>query len=216
LGGDGDGTILGVFPEAKYSSTAYLLDVGSKVLACTDGIVEARSSTGEFYGSERLEAFLLTQTGRSSRQTVEALVAQTDAFFGTTVPNDDRTLLVFDLPAVLPPGSLLQNAKKAFLQRDFQTSWDLLTKVFDTEGKTADTCCLGGQALAFLNRPAEACDLLEEAVRFSSRYHKAWYYLGLVRHNQGDRAGARTAWIRVRELAPDYKDIQALLSKGER
>jgi len=216
LGGDGEGTILGVFPEAKYSSTVYHLEVGSKVLACTDGIVEARSSSGEFYGPERLEAFLLTQTGKTSQQTVEALVAQTDAFFGTTVPNDDRTLLVFDLPAIVPPGALVQEAKKAFLAKDFQQCWDLLTRVFETEGKTADTCCLAGQALAFLDRPGEACDLLEEAVRFGSRHHKAWYYLGLVRHNLGDRAGARTAWIRVRELAPDYKDIQALLAKGER
>lgn len=216
LGGDGDGTILGVFPEAKYSSTTYQLAVGSKVLACTDGIVEARSSSGEFYGSERLEAFLLTQGGRTSQQTVEALVAETDVFFGTTVPNDDRTLLVFDLPEVLAPGALLQSAKKAFLAKDFQTCWNLMTRVFEAEGKTADTCCLAGQALAFLDRSAEAADLLEEAVRISSRHHKAWYYLGLVRHNQGDRAGARTAWIRVRELAPDYKDIQALLAKGER
>lgn len=214
LGGDGEGTILGVFPEARYSSTSYQLEVGSKVLACTDGIVEARSSTGEFYGSERLEAFLLTQTGRSARHTVEALVAETDAFFGDTAPNDDRTLLVFNLPAT--SAGALQKAKRAFLDKDFQTSYDLLLQVFQTEGKTAENCCLAGQALAFLDRPAEACELLEEAVRMKSRYHKAWYYLGLVRHNQGDRAGARTAWIRVRELAPDYKDIRALLAKGER
>jgi len=216
LGGDGEGTILGVFPEAKYSSTSYQLDVGSKVLACTDGIVEARCASGEFFGPERLEAFLLTQSGKSSRQTVEELVAATDAFFGTAVPNDDRTLWVFDLPQTSSPAATLQRAKRAFLEKDFQTCYDQLTRVFDTEGKNAETCCLAGQALAFLNRPAEACDLLEEAARFNSRFHKAWYYLGLVRHNQGDRAGARTAWIRVRELAPDYKDIQALLAKGER
>lgn len=216
LGGDGDGTILGVFPEARYSSTSYTLEVGSKVLACTDGIVEARAASGEFFGNERLEAFLLTQAGKSARQTVESLVAETDAFFGTTVPNDDRTLLVFDLPETSTPAATLQQAKRAFLDKDFQTCYDLLTRVFDTQGKTADTCCLAGQALAFLDRPAEACDLLEESVRMNARFPKAWYYLGLVRHNQGDRAGARTAWIRVRELSPDYKDIQALLAKGER
>jgi hypothetical protein len=48
------------------------------------------------------------------------------------------------------------------------------------------------------------------------RLVKGWYYLGLVRHNEGDRAGARTAWIRVRELDSQYKDIQTLLAKSER
>lgn len=214
LGGDGEGTILGVFPEARYTSTAYTLAEGSKVLACTDGIVEARAATGEFFGSDRLEAFLLAQRDRTARQTVEDLVAATDAFFGATAPNDDRTLWVFDLPASAGE-SLLQQAKKAFVQKDFQSCYDLLTQVFQG-GKTSETCCLAGQALAYLDRPKEACELLEEAVRFNGRFHKAWYYLGLVRHNQGDRAGARTAWIRVRELAPDYKDIKALLAKGER
>lgn len=216
LGGQGEGTILGVFPEAKFSSTAYRLDEGSKVLACTDGIVEARAPGGEFYGAGRLESFLLSQTGKSARQTVEALVAETDAFFGAGTPNDDRTLWVLDLPAAQSPDETLLAAKKAFAGRDFLACYDHLTRVFATGGRNAETCLLAGQALAFLNRGPEACDFLEEAVRSAPRLVKAWYYLGLVRHNEGDRAGARTAWIRVREIDPAYKDIQTLLGKGER
>jgi serine phosphatase RsbU (regulator of sigma subunit) len=216
LGGEGEGTILGVFPEARYSSTSYRLDEGSKVLACTDGIAEARAASGEFFGAERLEAFLLTQTGKTARQTVEGLVAQTDAFFGTVAPNDDRTLWVLDLPAVRSPATLLREAKQAFLDKNFQEAFDGLNRYFETAGKTAETCCLAGQALAFLNRPQDACELLEEAVRMDRRLVKGWYYLGLVRHNEGDRAGARTAWIRVRELDSQYKDIQTLLAKSER
>lgn len=216
LGGEGEGTILGVFPEARFTSTSYILDVGSKVLACTDGIVEARAGSGEFYGAERLEAFLLRQAHTTAQETVEALVAETDAFFGTTVPNDDRTLLVFRLPEETRSEDLLIQAKQALVSKDFPGCLDLIDRLSAAGLRNAETCYLAGQALAFLDRPQEACDSLEEAVRLDTRFHRAWYYLGLVRHNQGDRAGARTAWIRVRELAPTYKDIQSLLSKSDR
>ena len=216
LGGEGEGTILGVFPDARFTSTSYRLKAGAKVLAFTDGITEARAPSGEFFGAPRLEAFLANQMGTSARQTVEALVAVTDRFFDTSVPNDDRTLWVFDLP--LPPGpdNLLLQAKRAFAGRDFQSSLDLVNRLSSSGERNAETCYLAGQSLVCLGRASEAGEYLEEAVRFNPRFTKAWYYLGLVRHNEGDRAGAKTAWIRVRELDAHYKDIQSLLAKGDR
>lgn len=212
LGVEGEGTILGVFPEATYSSSAYSLPVGARVLVCTDGIPEARSSSGEFYGVHRIEALVRRLAGASARQTVEALVAETDAFYAGAAPNDDRTLWAFDLTEVLTPAQAQVRAKRAFADRQFEACLGYLTPILSAGDRGSEPCCLAGQALAHLGRSAEACDHFEEAVRADSRAIKAWYYLGLVRHNLGDSAGARHAWVRVRELDPHYKDIQTLLA----
>ena len=213
LGGNGEGTILGVFPEAKFESEVFRLAPVAKILAITDGIVEARAEGGEFFGSERLEAFLLTQSGQTSRHTVEALVEETDRFFDGKAPNDDRTLLVFDVFGSENTVDWLHRAKESLVQKHPQQALDAVERFWENADRDAESCFLAGQSLAFLNRSEEASEMLEEAVHFDSRHYRAWYYLGLVRHNGGDRAGARTSWIRVREIKPDYKDLSTLLGK---
>jgi hypothetical protein len=216
LGGGGEGTILGVFPEAVYTSRTYFLAPGARVLAYTDGITEARSPSGEFFGTGRLESFLASQGNTPAQNLVEALVEVTNRFFDTAVPNDDRTLWAFSLPGgeIPPPKDSLLLAKKAFAAKDFPAAHGLLGQVLEAGDRSVEVCYLAGQTLVNLGKGDQAAEFFEEAVRTDPRFTKAWYYLGLVRHNLGDRAGARTAWVRVRELDENYKDIKKLLSVG--
>ena len=89
-----------MFPEAAYSAVSCVLEADSTVLLSTDGITEARSDSGEFFGAQRLEAFLRTQSSTSSRETVDSLISTVNSFYGTSLPNDDRTVVVFRVPSV--------------------------------------------------------------------------------------------------------------------
>jgi serine phosphatase RsbU (regulator of sigma subunit) len=50
------GLVLGITAEASYEETVLHLEDGARITLLTDGVVEARSRTGELYGFERTEA----------------------------------------------------------------------------------------------------------------------------------------------------------------
>ena len=78
-----DALPLGLDPNATYEETAFCLAVGDRLTFYTDGLLEARNSTGEIFGFERLHALIATMP--DARQATEAAVA-----FGQ---DDDITVL---------------------------------------------------------------------------------------------------------------------------
>ena len=74
---------LGLISSAEYSEIQIRLDPGDQLSLYTDGLVEARSSTGEIYGFERLHALFASRP--SAQQATQAAVA-----FGQ---EDDITVL---------------------------------------------------------------------------------------------------------------------------
>lgn len=59
---------------------------------------------------------------------------------------------------------------------------------------------LVGRAHYEVGDSERAFPLVEEAVKRNGRNAEAWYYLGLIRDEQGDTAGATRAFLRSREL----------------
>lgn len=64
-------------------------------VACTDGVIEAMDSTGQMFGSARLER-LLTSAERGD-DLLSELDAALDTFTGSTSAGDDRTLYILPL-----------------------------------------------------------------------------------------------------------------------
>ena len=81
---------LGLDPEAMYEETAFRLSVGDRLTFYTDGLLEARNSTGELFGFERLHALIATMP--DAKQATEAAVD-----FGQ---DDDITVLTLTRLAV--------------------------------------------------------------------------------------------------------------------
>ena len=50
--GDATGTLVGIFPDTQFEQGSAQLAAGELLLLYTDGVTEARSPTGEFYGEE--------------------------------------------------------------------------------------------------------------------------------------------------------------------
>ncbi len=90
----GAGAALGIDAAALFEDcTREAVTGGTIVLVCTDGIFEARSPGGEFFGRSRVQALMRRHAGRPSRDLVEAVTAAVAAFRGRDAAEDDLTLV---------------------------------------------------------------------------------------------------------------------------
>jgi serine phosphatase RsbU (regulator of sigma subunit) len=86
------GTLLGVFDKPRLETESVQLTAGKTLVFYTDGVTEARSSSGEFFGEDRL-ADLVAQRARSATELADRLVDAVNAFDGGA-HRDDFAVLV--------------------------------------------------------------------------------------------------------------------------
>jgi serine phosphatase RsbU (regulator of sigma subunit) len=88
------GMVLGLFPEAKYTSGTIQLKPGDHMVLFTDGAIEARNIVGEEFGEERL-CELLRQHARSPASKILDRLKESIASFSANAPqHDDITMMV--------------------------------------------------------------------------------------------------------------------------
>ncbi len=86
------GPALGLMPDASFGAGEETLEAGHSLFAFTDGLVEARSPTGEVFGSERLQDALRAHSSSAS-SLVRGVIETLNAFTRQAEPHDDLTLL---------------------------------------------------------------------------------------------------------------------------
>lgn len=86
------GPALGLLPEAAFRPAEATLEPGAGLIAFTDGLVEARSLSGEVFGAGRLRDALRAH-GPSAPALVRGVLEALRAFTGPAEPHDDVTLL---------------------------------------------------------------------------------------------------------------------------
>ncbi len=94
-----NGLMLGMFPEAAYSSVEIRIGPGDRCLLYTDGIFEAKNAAQEEFGKSRCKEFLETQRDIPAARFVKTLLDKVARFSGYDsfrVQEDDITLLVLD------------------------------------------------------------------------------------------------------------------------
>jgi serine phosphatase RsbU (regulator of sigma subunit) len=87
------GRLIGMVDDIEATSTDLVIEPGDAFVGHTDGVTEARSPEGSFYGEDRFKALLSTLAGRSARAIVDAITADVAGFRGDAEPSDDLTLL---------------------------------------------------------------------------------------------------------------------------
>jgi sigma-B regulation protein RsbU (phosphoserine phosphatase) len=87
------GIILGVRPDAVYSSGQLFLAPGEGIYVFTDGVTEANNSAEDMFGETRLEAVLRACGGSRSAEIVKSVAAAVRGFVGDALPFDDITML---------------------------------------------------------------------------------------------------------------------------
>jgi sigma-B regulation protein RsbU (phosphoserine phosphatase) len=94
-----NGLMLGMYPEAIYSSVEIGVGPGDRCLLYTDGILEARNAAGEEFGKSRCKEFVGTQRDIPAALFANAILENIASFSGhnsARAQEDDITLLVLD------------------------------------------------------------------------------------------------------------------------
>jgi serine phosphatase RsbU (regulator of sigma subunit) len=100
------GRMIGMVDEIGVGTDELTIRPGDVLVAHTDGVTEARSPDGSFYGEERYTALLRSLAGRSASEIVGAVTADVETYRDGAEASDDLTLLVIrrlpESPGLLP------------------------------------------------------------------------------------------------------------------
>jgi len=91
--GDVTGPILGILDQVRYEESEERIGAGERLVLYTDGVTEARSPEGGFFGHSRLMRFLLKNSRNSAENLCNLLLRSVDEFQAGR-RQDDATLLV--------------------------------------------------------------------------------------------------------------------------
>lgn len=89
----GAGQVLGIFPRPTVETLTVTIPPGHTLLLYTDGVNEARSPDGSFFGLEGLAALAPSLSGLSAQESCEKLLKGLDRFRGTAPQADDITVI---------------------------------------------------------------------------------------------------------------------------
>ena len=84
---------LGALPQGEYSTLSVELEPGELVLAYSDGVTDARSPEGEFFGEERLLDVVASAAGSGPEELVAEVLGAVKGFIRGGLLYDDLTLL---------------------------------------------------------------------------------------------------------------------------
>ncbi|HEX6710857.1 MAG TPA: PAS domain S-box protein [Rubrobacter sp.] len=87
------GKVLGVFADAELSDTSLRLMAGEALVLYTDGVTEARSPDGDFFGDDRLHHLLSSSSGCDA-ETIARRIKRVVLAFQEGYPRDDLAVLV--------------------------------------------------------------------------------------------------------------------------
>jgi serine phosphatase RsbU (regulator of sigma subunit) len=88
------GPPLGAFEEGTWSQKVVKLAPGDVLVLYTDGVTEAETENGDFFGDDRLLASVRPRLGEPARTILETVLADVTAFSCCEHPTDDIALVV--------------------------------------------------------------------------------------------------------------------------
>lgn len=88
------GPVLGLLPHAHYSAGIVNINNGDKLVAYSDGIIEAFNKHEEEFGEARIAETMARGSDEEPETLCERIVKQVTAFASTETPRDDRTLII--------------------------------------------------------------------------------------------------------------------------
>jgi sigma-B regulation protein RsbU (phosphoserine phosphatase) len=101
---EGGGLPLGVEHATVYKEYSYgPLRPGQVLMVGTDGIWEAMSKGGEFYGKDRLRAAIASSAGQPAAAIIDRINLSLKEFLGDIAAKDDVTMLVVKIPPTASP-----------------------------------------------------------------------------------------------------------------
>jgi serine phosphatase RsbU (regulator of sigma subunit) len=96
----GDGMLLGLFDPVRLEEVCLELQAGDVLFLYTDGVVDAQSPDGRFFGKDRLQQAVSAAGDRSAPELCDLVLQRVDQFQAGAEQYDDTALLVARVGAV--------------------------------------------------------------------------------------------------------------------
>lgn len=93
------GPLLGAVEDTEFQSGELMLEPGDTLVACSDGVLECRDTSGEEFGLDRLMAALREAEGQSAQATLMMLLGAVQDFANGNPLDDDLSLTVIQRDA---------------------------------------------------------------------------------------------------------------------
>jgi sigma-B regulation protein RsbU (phosphoserine phosphatase) len=91
---ESSGLPFGIIPEASFSASSIVLQLGDTLVLFTDGVVEAFNSAGEEFSDSRWISVIRALPRLSAPEALRQLMKSVEDFVGSTRQSDDITCLV--------------------------------------------------------------------------------------------------------------------------
>ena len=91
---DADGIMIGAWEEAEFEEKSISIEKDSWLLLYTDGLTEARSPSGEFFGLERIREIAVAHDSNSAQRLVNRLYSRIRKFTRERISDDFSLLAV--------------------------------------------------------------------------------------------------------------------------
>jgi phosphoserine phosphatase RsbU/P len=88
------GGVLGLTPEQNYAAENINIRKGDVLVCYSDGITEATTMAGDFYGEDRLAKLIYTHKDRTPKDIAQIIIDDVISFSVNGKYNDDKTIVV--------------------------------------------------------------------------------------------------------------------------
>ncbi len=224
IGNLSGGVIVGCLPPevTSFVSATNQLEEGDTLLYYTDGIYEARAGDddNEFYGEDRLSAFLSKHHQAHPREIVDNLIKDVDAYFKGFPPNDDRSLIAVRVKKKAVGEAreiqeLFNRGQEFYDTGRYEDAREAFSRIVKTLPGSLRAHFFLGLVHGKMRTYDEAEKSFLQVVEINPDYHKARYYLGAVYYNQRKYEEAQRVWhdLRGRVGIGAYRHLNKFLEK---
>nr|WP_232369185.1 SpoIIE family protein phosphatase [Leptospira abararensis] len=200
---EGDGTFLGMFPDAgdTFRDLQIQLEPGDKLFLYTDGLTEAENDKGIAFGEHRLIQIIETTFEKSIQETVETILTIHKEFTMGTDPMDDITLLGLQLSPRLPEFNLIKaKGDEAYRKKEFNEAVVFYEQAHQILPRELDTQLSYGKALAYSQNFEKAIHLLESYNKFKTNHFKSHSVLGYCYYQMEMFEKAEVEWKKAHSI----------------
>jgi serine phosphatase RsbU (regulator of sigma subunit)/anti-sigma regulatory factor (Ser/Thr protein kinase) len=147
------GMLVGILPDVDYEERGLDLNLGDTLVLYTDGIAEARSPQGEFFGEQRLHDLIVAGAPGRARHIADSIMLDVCRHTQRDL-TDDATLLVLKLVSgqgsgrmttvqrrLTVPGQLAEVPNIRRWLREVLTSWSVPTSIIADLALAATEVC---------------------------------------------------------------------------
>jgi sigma-B regulation protein RsbU (phosphoserine phosphatase) len=206
---DTNGLFIGAVNEAinTYEEKRDHLDFGDRILLYTDGVIEARNTGGEEFGTQRLEEVLVRTSDMAIDDVRQAIVDSWTGHTDHSQISDDVSFILLELDPSYSQLIVYRDRGLDLLnKRRPAEAIDEFNKALDINDSVPEIHLSLGRCYILEENYSMAVEHLKKFLKNRESDHVGWYLLGLSYYRQKEYNLAFQAASEASKLKQDYRN----------